>query len=161
MAKISFILKASDAMDETVTIKSLKMHGYDNGKGTFTQSPTYDSSAKGDDEWEIGTSDVTTSSNAVTIINSDTPVTKSSTDVVGNSFIMVPQTIAADKLTFTITYMIGSETFANQVGVVGTNQVWGTDTHTTYTITVGPDKINFAGSVLNWTNTNTGGTTIE
>lgn len=161
MAKISFILKASDAMDEIVKIKSLKMHGYDNGKGTFTQSSTYDSSAKGNDEWKIGTSDVITSSNAVTIIDSETDVTKSSNEMVGNSFIMVPQTIAKDKLTFTITYMIGTETFANQVGVVEAEQVWGTDTHTTYTIIVGPNKINFSGKVLNWTNTNTGSTTIK
>ena len=93
---------------------------------------------------------------------------------VGNSFIMVPQIItytpaSADGvtpvvsesgLTFIVSYKIVrgegtnavEEEFMNQVGILKTDQTWSTNTHTTYTIIVGPDAIVFGDPDINpWT----------
>ena len=179
MTKLSFVLKAQDAVDETIEVTSLKMHGYDNGVGVFAQSSTYnvENYNKKDDgyaEWTISSSDVTTEENASVIIDKSVTVTKSSTEIVGNSYIMVPQYIDANKLFFTISYNIVrtekdadgndvtvKETFTDQVASVENPQVWGTDTHFIYTISVGPDPIEFSASVLEWSKENAGSETIE
>jgi hypothetical protein len=69
-------------------------------------------------------------------------------------------------LTFTISYIIGDvntgEVFTEQVGVMPSNQKWGTDTHTTYTITVGPRAIEFSAKTVAGFQDNTDtDTTIE
>jgi hypothetical protein len=64
---------------------------------------------------------------------------------------MVPQTIAANTLTFTINYKIENEVFTGHVGKLAEAQTWGTDTHTIYTISVGPETIDFdVNSVAGW-----------
>ena len=95
--------------------------------------------------------------NPVSGVNSSNAVTG------GYSYIMVPQTIEEETLTFTISYTITrtvngntvTETFKDQVGVLEAEQVWGTDTHTTYTIIVSPTKIEFGDpTVTTWSVTN-------
>jgi len=43
---------------------------------------------------------------------------------------------------------VNVEVFKNQVGILPTDQVWGTDTHTTYTIIVSPTKIEFGDPTI-------------
>lgn len=75
-------------------------------------------------------------------------------------YIMVPQAITCTKdandqptagLTFTVTYTYNDgadqnpyiETFTNQVSIVPSNQTWGTDSYTKYTLDIKPEEIKF------------------
>lgn len=160
MAKVSFKIKNNVAAPITVT--SLTMHGWDKGTGTFVQSINYPNLGVGEKEWTIASSSTTQANDGVVIDNTNnsavTNLAASSTtnDVVGNSYIVVPQTV--NTLTFTISYTINrtvdettiSESFEGITGEL-TSQTWGTDSHTTYTIIVGPAEIGFSASVLDWT----------
>lgn len=184
MAKLSFVLKAGVA--ENITVTDLKISGWNSNAGTFTQSLTETPTGNTLREW----SQTAGTAGTFTLVGDDAsdetlPLTADMAAVnVTDKYIMVPQTItyvpyaAAVKdnsgqtiteevlesgLTFTISYTIGLEEFTNQVGIVPSNQTWGTDTHTTYTITVGPKAIEFdVSSVAGFTNnTLTGSATIQ
>lgn len=153
MSKLSFKLKA--AVAENITVTKLTMTGWDNGKGDFTQIlKAKPSVANYTSEWNIPTTEAgsinlvgTGATQASISLNSDMTTVSNVTDV----YIMVPQIIAPNALTFTIDFGIEGETFTAQVGKLSTQQVWGTDTHTTYTISVGPDVIDFnVVNVCNW-----------
>ena len=163
MSKISFKLKAG--VDETITITSLTMSGWDNGVGKFAQGATT--------EWSIPTSTPTTVGQGtcdILIASDDNENVNDNVtleglnditeDIVGLSYIMVPQTIAANTLTFNIAYEIGGEKF-EQEGTVSTSQIWEKNTHYTYTITVSPHAIVFDVTTVNGWQTGTGSTTIE
>lgn len=180
MSKISFKLQAG--VNEQIVVTSLKMYDWDNGTATFTQGST--------PEWFFTTNLTVIKENAVDIITSDitlpydeeAEVQEATPTSVGNSYIMVPQTIsytAADNtqnpavlesggLKFIISYKIirgvpdtsdnrpnddiDDEIFTNQEGTLQMEQTWGTNTHTTYTIIVGPDAIEFGTpSIESWT----------
>ena len=181
MAKLSF--KFIAGVDENITITSLKMTGWDNGAGTFTQSETAAPSTVDNEEWKITSSDIAADDECIIIDNNNSVsgVNKNNAVACNRSFIMVPQTItyvapvaangttaavAESGLTFTISYTIihghvddseaanaatndpKDEVFINQVGILPTSQVWGTDTHTTYTIIVSPTKIEFGDPTI-------------
>lgn len=163
MAKLSFVLQAGVA--ENITVTSLTMTGWDNALGKFVQTldatPTTNSKA----EWSMQTAKVAGSATLVGTGAGDAsillPNTKAGVNV-KDTYIMVPQTIAANDLTFTINYTINGEDFTAQVGQVATAQTWGTDTHTTYTIIVAPNVINFdVNSVAGWTTKPEGSATIN
>lgn len=167
MSKISFKLQAG--VDEKITVTSLIMSGWDNGLGNYTQDATT--------EWVIPTT-TTTEGKGITseiltkghVVLNDNNVT----EIVGSSYIMVPQTIkhvapdadATPKveesgLKFNITYYINGEKFM-QEGFVNSDQTWSTNTHTTYTIIVKPDIIEFGVEAINgWTNSDSGSATIQ
>lgn len=162
MAKLSFKLAANIAEDITVT--SLKMTGWDKGVGTFTQIHDATPTTLEDSEWEITTA---VSGEAILVgtgagdVSVELLKSKAAVEL-EDTYIMVPQTIAANTLTFTINYEIDGETYTAHVGKIADEQVWGTDSHTTYTITVGPDQIDFSVTVCDWDNKNTTpDTTIE
>lgn len=148
MSKLSFQLKA--AVAEEIVVTRLVMTGWNSGIGTFTQNATATPNvADNTSEWgfaSAGTGNITLvgagSSQASITLNSD----KTTLSTVTDKYIMVPQVIAADGLTFTIDFRIGTEEFIGQVGKLASQQVWGTDAHTTYTISVGPDVIDFTVS---------------
>lgn len=161
MAKLSFVLKAG--VSEKITVTSLKMTGWNNGVGTFTQKLDATPATLEHTEWGITTVAgeailVGTGAGNATV---ELPDTKAAVDL-NDTYIMVPQTIAAETLTFTIDYVIDGETYTAHTGKLAAEQIWGTDSHTIYTISVGPDVINFDVSVCDWDNKNTiPGTTIE
>ena len=161
MAKLSFKLAANIA--ENIKVTSLKMTGWNNGVGTFTQKLDDTPDELEHSEWGI----TTVEGEAILVgegAGDETVTLPSSTEAVElqDTYIMVPQTIAANTLTFTINYEIDGETYTAHVGKIANAQVWGTDSHTTYTITVGPDQIDFSVTVCDWDNKNTTpGTTIE
>ena len=145
MAKLMF--KVQRTVESEIKITSLTMTGWNADTGNFTQT-------KFDGTWsEINNSEwsFTTSSNVagnVTLIGSgagDESITLNSNDAVElkDMYIMVPQDIAANALTFTLTYTLDGETFSDQVGKLTTAQKWGTDTSNSYTIKIGPDAITF------------------
>lgn len=147
MSKVSFKLKA--AVPEAITINSLTMSGWNNNKGTFVQTKTETPAAATDiTEWTItaGTAGSVVlvgagagdADGAITL-NADMTTTAN----VKDTYIMVPQSIDENTLTFTISFTIDGEKFVNQVGKLSTEQIWGTDAHTIYTISVGPDVIDF------------------
>ncbi len=171
MAKLSFVLKADENINEKITVTSLKMTGWNDAEGTFTQTltetPVRTISAE---EWELETPSV---SGEFEIVSSNLEISQAGVDV-GNKYIVVPQTInytteqdnsgnvtSESGLTFTISYTIADEEFNNQVGVITANQIWGTDTHTTYTITVGPAAIKFDVNSVAGFQASTGSTTIQ
>lgn len=171
MSKISFKLQAG--VNEQIVVTSLKMYDWNNGIATFTQNSTT--------EWVFTSNSIVSDEDAVDIITSDIALPydeeaedqEATSTSVGNSYIMVPQTIsytAADNtqnpavpesggLKFIISYKIirgvpdtsgnrpnndtDDETFTNQEGTLQMEQTWETNTHTTYTIIVGPDAIEF------------------
>ena len=157
MSKISFKLKAAVAEDITVT--NLTMTGWNSGNGTFVQALSITPSiATHTSEWNIssaGTGNVTLVGTGASDTKIELPKSKDE-KTVKDMYIMVPQTIAANTLTFTIDFQIKHsdtdiETFTAQVGKLAVAQIWGTDTHTTYTISVGPDVIDFTVSnVCGW-----------
>lgn len=169
MSKLSFKLAAG--ITENITVTRLTMTGWNSGNGNFTQiltaTPTVTDYIS---EWNIptaGTGSITligtgTGNETLTLTAAATPGTYGTAAPVTDTYIMVPQTIAANTLTFTIDFKIGDEVFTGQTGIVAAAQTWGTDTHTTYTINVAPNLINFdVNSVADWTNSGTGGTTIN
>ncbi len=176
MAKLSFKFKAG--VNENITITSLKMTGWDAGAGTFTQNTTDVPTTVAHTEWNIATPNIADGNECVIIDNNPLSGVNSTTAIDGGySYIMVPQTITHSDaiatndtpekgLTFTISYTIindyvddstdaitagndpKDEVFINQVGILPTDQVWGTDTHTTYTIIVSPTKIEFGDPTI-------------
>lgn len=143
MAKISFALKESDdlASGDVLIVKSMKMSGYNPNTGDFTQK-------KFDGTWAaLNTSEwsQTSATNGKTseLIASDLTLTKTAQDLTGQEYIMVPQVIAANGLKFTLDYTLNNEEFKDQVATLTEVQTWGTDSHTKYTITVGPLAIKF------------------
>lgn len=152
MSKLSFELKAAVPADIVVT--RLVMTGWNSGNGTFVQTLTATpTSADNYSEWTIPTAGegsvtlVGTGANDATI-----ELPKEGTEKpVADKYIMVPQIITPSTLTFTIDFMIGDEVFTAQVGKLASQQIWGTDAHTTYTISVGPDVIDFnVTNVCGW-----------
>ncbi len=177
MAKLSFILKAG--VEEDITVTSLTMTGWDNRVGIFTQTETSTPNNNTHTEWSWPENS-NIIAGELTLVGDDAgdpeislPETKAEVQV-QDKYIMVPQTISyvaanltnsteESGLTFTISYEIGNEVFTEQVGVVQATQIWGTDTHTTYTITVAPHAIEFnVNTVAGFCyDTNTGSSTIE
>ena len=150
MAKIEFKLK-STLSTGTITVTRLVMTGWNSGVGTFTQTLTATPSTLVNTEWTIpsaGTGDITlvgtgASQNTV-VLTCDEDATPTN---VTDWYIMVPQNIAANTLTFTVdyTYTDGSysETYDDQEAKLTAAQVWGTDSHTTYTLDIKPAAIVF------------------
>lgn len=144
MAKLSFAVK-TNLEGSVVKVQSLTMTGWNNGAGKFTQNKTDGTWNTLDvSEWSIAEAAAgsailigTGSGNAeeVTLSSDETALT--------DKYIMVPQTIAAETLKFTVNYTIDGEPFVNQVSALSTAQTWGTDSHTTYTLTIGPAAIEF------------------
>lgn len=173
MAKLSFVLKKDIGIDDDITVTKLTMSGWNGSAGTFTQSLKATPTDNSHGEWSYATAnDVTGSFDVVT---SNLPIDAGGVEVT-NEYIVVPQTVTYTEatvvdgivttpesgLTFTISYIIGDvatgEVFTDQVGVMPSNQVWGTDTHTTYTITVGPAAIQFSAKPVSGFQENTGAT---
>ena len=139
MAKVVFEVIKGVEDGESIEITSLKMSGYNDATGTFNQSKT-DGTWKVLDcsEWKL--SDDSYDAELVlidenTVLNDDNP-SKSL-----NSYIMVPQNIE-NGLTFTVDYILTyvdgtEETFTEQSAKIADPQLWGTDSHTTYQLTIG------------------------
>lgn len=156
MAKVTLQLLSGDINEgDVITVTKLTMSGWNSNNGTFVQKSDYVASTTNHSEWTL------TAGTAGTVtFNKDGGYTLNETTAVAveDSYIMVPQTIAASTLKFTVDFTItykagGSENFVGHEGTLATAQTWGTDTHTTYTIKVGPQPIEFdVTSVKGFTN---------
>ena len=144
MAKVSFAVKTTIA-DATIIVQNLTMTGWDAGKGKFTQSKT-------DGTWrELNVSEWNIAvplAGSATLIgdgsgNADEITLSSTAQDLTDVYIMVPQEIAAETLTFTVDYTINGEPFTNQVSALAAAQTWGTDSYTKYTLAIGPSAIEF------------------
>lgn len=151
MAKVDFKLK-STLSTGTITVTRLEMTGWDNGVGKFEQKRDVTPDTLHYGEWSIATAvagDVTLVGTGASddTIELTCDATDPEIEDVEDWYIMVPQPIAASNLTFTIdyTYTNGTytETFKDQVAAVPTRQIWGTDSHTTYTLDIKPGVIEF------------------
>lgn len=144
MAKLSFAVK-TNLEGSVIKVQSLTMTGWNAGEGKFVQTKTDGTwSVLDASEWTIATA----ATGSATLIGASSgnaeEVTLSSdaTELI-DKYIMVPQTIAAETLKFTVNYTIDDEPFVNQVSALSTAQTWGTDSHTIYTLTIGPAAIEF------------------
>ena len=156
MAKVTLKLLSGDINEgDVITVTKLTMSGWNSNNGTFVQKSDYAASTANHSEWTLtdGTAGtVTFSKEGGYTLNETTAV------AVEDSYIMVPQAIAASTLKFTVDFTItykagGSENFVGHEGTLATAQTWGTDTHTAYTIKVGPQPIEFdVTSVKRFTN---------
>lgn len=146
MAKVSLQLQCGGInAGDKITVTSITMTGWNSNNGTFTQKFNETPTLGDISEWEMtnGTAGSATFTGSYEL----TPATDGGTApiVPVNSYIMVPQTVA--ELTFTLNYTITyadatTENFLAHTGKL-TAQTWGTDTHTTYKIIVGPAPIEF------------------
>lgn len=152
MAKVAFYVNKSSDISEVITIKNLTMTGWDNGAGKFVQTETATPNTLSHTEWTIPTR-----AEGTAVIISEAKELSPTADSTGcNTYIMVPQTInyvaaegetAEQGLTFnieyTITYTDGFEETVNYKKVVNAAQIWGTDSYTKYTLTIGASAIDF------------------
>ena len=144
MAKLSFAVK-TNLTDAEIKVQSLTMTGWNNGAGKFVQTKTGGTWEElNASEWTIATA----ATGSATLIgtgsgNAEAVTLSSEATALTDKYIMVPQTIAAETLTFTVNYTIDDEPFVNQVSALSTAQTWGTDSHTIYTLTIGPAAIEF------------------
>ena len=141
MSKVSVIVKTSEDLGADATLTSVKMTGWNSGKGAYNGT-----------NWNIE-SPIDGSAEFV-----DEATEVSTTDVQIASYLIVPQTIeytAAEEetpeagLAFTLSYKIGSSNFKTPV-VVPDDQVWGVNQHTTYVFTIKPDAILFGVANVAW-----------
>jgi len=154
MAKITFGLKSTlpAADGRKITVTNLTMTGWNSGAGKFVQTLTATPTSLANTEWSIATA----GTGNVTLVGTGASQTSVELTCGGSSatatdvtdwYIMVPQNIAANTLTFTVTYTYEegtySETFTNQVATVAAAQVWGTDSYTKYTLDIKPAAIQF------------------
>ena len=139
MAKVVFEVIKGVADGESIEITNLTMSGYNDATGTFTQS-------KIDGTWDVLNCSEWTLSDEnydaeLVLINESTVLDDENTSKTLNSYIMVPQNIA-NGLTFTVDYILTytdgtTETFTKQSAEIDAAQLWGTDSHTTYRLTIG------------------------
>lgn len=152
MAKVAFFVKKSEDITEEITIKSLKMTGWNAGLGNFTQKFTATPTTLEHSEWNIQAAE----DGEALVISTEKVLTPTADSANCSTYIMVPQTIeytaangetAATGLTFNIEYTITYEdNFVETVNyetVVAGNQIWGTDSYITYTLTIGAAAIDF------------------
>lgn len=146
MAKVTLKLLSGDINEgDVITVTKLTMSGWNSNEGKFVQDAEYAASTDNNSEWTITdktVGSVTFEQTGGYTLNETTAI------AVEDSYIMVPQTIAASTLKFTVDFTItykagGSENFVGHEGTLAEAQTWGTDTHTTYTIKVGPQPIEF------------------
>lgn len=150
MAKVDFKLK-STLSSGTIEVTSVKMTGWNSGAGKFVQTLTATPTTLEHSEWTIataGTGDITlVGTGATQTTVALTCATDATPTTVTDWYIMVPQTVAANGLTFTVDYIYKdgdyTETFKNQVAKISAAQIWGTDSHTTYTLDIKPAAIEF------------------
>ena len=157
MAKVTVAVKRTTASN--ITVKAITMTGWDNATGVFTQASATTPTTLDKSEWTLGTK---VDGTAKFLETTDTPITLNADAAVeaATKWIFVPQELAADALTFSLTYEIDGTEYT-KTGAIADAHVWGTDSHTTYTISIGEPLIQFSvNSVCGWCVPGTGGTTI-
>ena len=153
MAKVSFALK-STLTSGTITVTNLTMKGWNSGVATFTQDKAITGAPASlvYGEWAFtsnGSSEITlVGSGAGDATVALTCSTSATATPLTDWYIMVPQSIAANTLEFTVTYTFDdgagyTETFTDQPAKLTAIQTWGTDSHTTYTLDIKPAEIIF------------------
>mgnify|MGYP003293962700 CR=1 FL=1 len=150
MSKITIQVKQAELDDDKdVILTDLTMSGWNSNPGKFVQNAN--------SEWSIATSGTAGTYQFVSRANQ---TLSTSVAYEAGSYLMVPQTVAS--LSFTISYKIGEETFLAHTGVMPAAEIWNTNTHYTYTITVGPEAIKFSvSSVESWDGQGDGNTVIQ
>jgi len=164
MAKIDFKLVKASGVTGVLKVKNITMTGWNGAKGNFVQSTTTNPTTLDKSEWTLqtGSSEYPAAGNVVVLNSTDGETVTTVNTYNTNTYIMVPQEIADGALTFTIDYTIDDEPFNAHVGTVSGVQTWGTDSHTTYTLTIGPATIEFdVKSVCGFDVTGTGGATVN
>ena len=138
------------AKDE-VKLQALTMSNWNSNAGTFTQeSILVPTDATYNKEWSIATAG--TAGSAAYLTGGDLLLSNAAEGQSLGSWIIVPQNVTS--LTFTVSFTVDGETFVNHTGTIA-NQKWGADSHYTYTITVGPEAIEFdVTSVKGWATNN-------
>lgn len=147
MAKVTVLVKRTT--DSEITVKEIKMTGWDNAKGVFTQASATTPTTLNCNEWVLGS---TVAGEAGFLATTETPIslTDGTPVATGTKWIFVPQQITAGSLTFSLTYEIDGTTYT-KTGAIADAHVWGTDSHTTYTISIGEPLIQFSvNSVCGW-----------
>ena len=157
MAQVTVAVKRTTASN--ITVKSITMTGWDNAEGTFTQASATTPATLDISEWELatkvdGTAKFLETTDAAISLTTDAAVEAAT------KWIFVPQQIAAGALTFELTYEIDGTEYTKN-GAITDAHKWGSDSHTTYTISIGEPLIQFnVNSVCGWCVPGNGGTTI-
>lgn len=151
MAKVKVVVKKGVAYNEAINITKLTMSGYNPNVGNFTQKK-FDTTwgALDVSEWNIATTGTNGSVELIGGNATDKSIEFEETaegaaapsSEVQDIYIMVPQEIEAKTLKFTIDYTLTysdgtTEVFTDQSATIEDVQIWGTDSHTTYTLTIG------------------------
>ena len=154
MAKVDFLLKKGSNVNGVVKVQKITMSGWDNGAGTFAQTSETTPGNISHTEWTIPSYATTAGQGTIDVLTTESAeLTTTGAATTTLPCIMVPQTISQGLLTFTINFTIGDEQFLAHEGSLTTQQVWGTDSHITYTLTIDPAAIEFdVQSIAGFTN---------
>lgn len=148
---IKLLKSASLADDQVLTVTNVTMTGWNASTGSYDSKAT--------PKWTLATP--ATEGSAV-FVNSETgAIAKGTATDVATEYLIVPQTIAADVLKFTVSYTLGGIAFNGEFATLNTEQVWAPNQFTTYTLTIGPEVIEFGTQVVDgWTSVS-GGTSVQ
>jgi len=168
---------ATEVSGATVTIKEMKIEGWDNAPYNFTQRADY--LTKKTNEWasadnnsvagtaifmkdDSGLDDETMRDDVKLVLDNSIEGPNNIVGAPAVSYIMVPQTIDNLDITlsYTITYSDGVTDTFNNVKATLKNQTWTTDCVTTYTLIIRPTSIRFSVSNLYWSENNNTSTVI-
>jgi len=164
MAKVLVKIVKSSDLEANLTVNSLEVTGWNKANGDFVQTLTATPSTLSQSEWTFATT--SSESGIAKFIGTgckDTSVKldEKSDSLLQDSYIMVPQSIGAGKLKFTVEYTLSytaaanggsaySESFKAE-GTISQAHNWGTDSKTTYTVTIAPKSIKLSGTSQSWT----------
>lgn len=154
MSKVAVELVKSSTIDASQELKvtNVTMSGWNGSLGNYDSkgTPTV---------WTF--EEPTNKTGKAVFVNAETGAIGTTATKVATEYLIVPQTIAANGLVFTVSYTLGGLTYTNQTAKLTTEQTWAPNQFTTYTLTIGPEAIEFGvQNITGWTPVS-GGTTVQ
>ena len=153
MSKVAVALKKSEDIADTQVLKVTKvtMSGWNSSLGNYDSEET--------PVWAL--EDPTNDAGSAVFVSAETAEITTTETVIGTEFLIVPQTIAAEGLVFTVSYTLDGLEYNEHVAKLSASQVWEPNQFTTYTLTIGPEAIEFGTQVVEGWNPVPGGTSVQ
>ena len=148
---VKLVKKSTIADAQALYVTNVTMTGWDGSLGNYDSKGT-------PSVWTLETP--ATAGSAVFVDTKTAEIGKTETEV-ATEYLIVPQTIAANGLVFTVSYELGGITYNAQTAKLTTEQVWAPNQFTTYTLTIGPEVIEFGTQVVDGWNSVDGGTSVQ
>lgn len=149
---VKLVKSANIASDQDLKVTNVTMTGWNASLGNYDSKGT-------PSVWTL--EDPSNAGGSAVFVNSTTDAITTTVTAVNTEYLIVPQTIAANELVFSVSYTLGGITYTNQTAKLTTAQTWAPNQFTTYTLTIGPEVIEFGvNSITGWTSAD-GGISIQ